>query len=153
MEKNMDISQFIDNVVAGNAAAAKENLNNILSARAFEAIDGQKKELAKSLFGGNSGESEVEVQNTEEVTDDEEAYAEEVEHDGEQLDEVSFKTATNAYKARRSKEQDYHPGGPTGPENVTKSGKYKSSQTAKRMVKKFGDRAVNRIDRLEKTYG
>ncbi len=24
MEKNMDISQFIDNVVAGNAAAAKE---------------------------------------------------------------------------------------------------------------------------------
>lgn len=62
----MDISQFIDNVVAGNAAAAKENLNDILSARAFEAIDGQKKELAKGLFGGNSEESEVEVQNTEE---------------------------------------------------------------------------------------
>lgn len=67
----MDISQFIDNVVAGNAAAAKENLNDILSARAFEAIDGQKKELAKSLFGGNSEESETEVQNTEdEVTEE-----------------------------------------------------------------------------------
>lgn len=67
----MDISQFIDNVVAGNAAAAKENLNDILSARAFEAIDGQKKELAKSLFGGNSEESESEVQNTEdEVTEE-----------------------------------------------------------------------------------
>ena len=73
--------------------------------------------------------------------------------DQDQLDEVSFKTASNAYKARRSKEQDYHPGGPTGPENVTKSGKYKSSLTADRMEKKFGDRAVNRIDRLEKTYG
>lgn len=67
----MDISQFIDNVVAGNAAAAKENLNDILSARAFEAIDGQKKELAKSLFGGNSEESEVEVQNTEEEVTEE----------------------------------------------------------------------------------
>lgn len=67
----MDISQFINNVVAGNAAAAKENLNDILSARAFEAIDGQKKELAKSLFGGDSEESEIEVQNTEdEVTEE-----------------------------------------------------------------------------------
>ena len=81
---------------------------------------------------------------------EEEEYDDE---DQEQLDEVSFKTASNAYKARRSKEQDYHPGGPTGPENVTKSGKYKSSQTANRMEKKFGDRAVNRINRLEKTYG
>ena len=63
----MDISQFIDNVVAGNAAAAKENLNDILSAKAFEAIDGQKKDLAKSLFGGNSEQTEndLEVQETE----------------------------------------------------------------------------------------
>jgi len=73
--------------------------------------------------------------------------------DQEQLDEVSFKAATNAYKSRRSREQDDHPGGPTSPKNVTKSGEYKSSLTANRMQKKFGDRAVNRIDRLEKTYG
>ena len=65
----MDISQFIDNVVAGNAAAAKENLNDILSAKAFEAIDGQKKDLARNLFGGNSeqfeNDNEVDVQETE----------------------------------------------------------------------------------------
>jgi hypothetical protein len=66
MEKNMDISQFIDNVVAGNAAAARENLNDLLSTKAFEAIDGQKKELATNLFGGNSEENEIEVQDTEE---------------------------------------------------------------------------------------
>lgn len=69
----MDISQFINNVVAGNAAIAKQTLNDILSAKAFEAIDGQKKELAKNLFGGNSETTEdnVEIQNTEdEVTEE-----------------------------------------------------------------------------------
>jgi hypothetical protein len=65
----MDISQFIDNVVAGNAAAAKEGLNDLLSAKAFEAINDQKKELAKSLFGGNNEEtnSEIETQDAEET--------------------------------------------------------------------------------------
>ena len=69
----MDISQFIDNVVAGNAAAAKENLNDILSAKAFEAIDDQKKGLASQLFGGNTEqvEDETEIQNTkDEVTEE-----------------------------------------------------------------------------------
>lgn len=59
----MNISQFIDDVVAGNASAAKETLNDILSAKAFENIDAQKKELARSLFGGN--QEEVEIQDTE----------------------------------------------------------------------------------------
>ncbi len=69
----MDISQFINNVVSGNAADAKENLNDILSAKAFEAIDGQKKELARNLFGGNSGteEQEVEIQNSEDEATEE----------------------------------------------------------------------------------
>ena len=69
----MDISQFIDNVVSGNAAEAKENLNDILSAKAFQAIDAQKKQLAGSLFGGNNEqvESEDEVQNPEdEITEE-----------------------------------------------------------------------------------
>jgi hypothetical protein len=64
MEKNMSISQFIDDVVAGNASAAKETLNDILSAKAFENIDAHKKELARSVFGGNQ---EVEVQDTEDT--------------------------------------------------------------------------------------
>lgn len=63
----MDISQFIDNVVAGNAAAAKQNLNDILSSKAFEAIDGQKKNLSKSLFNGISDDTETsaQIQDTE----------------------------------------------------------------------------------------
>jgi PHD/YefM family antitoxin component YafN of YafNO toxin-antitoxin module len=81
----MNISQFIDDVVAGNASAAKETLNDILSAKAFESIDMQKKELARSVFGGQQ-------ESFEEITDDEEAYAEDVEVDGEQLDELSKST-------------------------------------------------------------
>jgi hypothetical protein len=76
--------------------------------------------------------------------------------DQDQLDEVSFKAASTAYKARRSREQDDVPtalGGSVNPKNVAKSGEYKSSQTANRMEKKFGNRATKRIDRLEKTYG
>ena len=73
----MNISQFIDDVVAGNASAAKETLNDILSAKAFESIDMQKKELARSVFGGQQ-------ESFEEITDDEESYAEEVENLSEQ---------------------------------------------------------------------
>ena len=63
----MDIKSFIDNVAAGNAAEAKEGLNDLLSARAFEAIDGRKVELAQNLFGGK--EEQVEVQGTEETAE------------------------------------------------------------------------------------
>ena len=63
----MDIKSFIDNVAAGNAAEAKEGLNDLLSARAFEAIDGRKNELAQNLFG--SKEEQVEVQGTEETAE------------------------------------------------------------------------------------
>lgn len=67
----MDISNFINDVVLGNAANAKENLNDILSAKAFDAIDTQKKELSHTLFGGNFSESdtEVEVQHNEDEVD------------------------------------------------------------------------------------
>ena len=63
----MDIKSFIDNVAAGNAAEAKEGLNDLLSARAFEAIDGRKTELAQNLFG--SKEEQTEVQGTEETAE------------------------------------------------------------------------------------
>jgi len=58
----MDISQFINDVAAGNAAQAQEGLNDILSTRAFEAIDARKKELAQTIFGGTP--EEIEVQDT-----------------------------------------------------------------------------------------
>ena len=65
----MDIKTFIDNVAAGNAAEAKEGLTDLLSARAFEAIDGRKTELAQNLFGSKEEQTEVEVQGTEETAE------------------------------------------------------------------------------------
>ena len=57
----MDTQTFIQNVAAGEASQAKELLNDLLSARAFEALDAKKQEIAKSLY--NNGE-DIEVQDT-----------------------------------------------------------------------------------------
>lgn len=89
----MQIQEVINHIAAGDSAAAKEGIENVLSAKAFDALQSRKQEMAATLFGGQE-------QEYEEVTDDEEAYAEDVEHDGEQLDEVSFSTATKVYKQR-----------------------------------------------------
>jgi hypothetical protein len=67
MEKIMDTQSFINSIATGNAAEAKDVLNNLLSAKAFEAIDAKKVEIAQTLFGNNEVESEVEVQDTEET--------------------------------------------------------------------------------------
>lgn len=61
----MTINQFIDQVANGEAADAKSTLNDLLSARAFEALDAKKIEIGKTLFGGR--EEQVEVQDTEET--------------------------------------------------------------------------------------
>ena len=58
----MDVSNFINNVASGNAIDAKESLNDLLSARAFEALDAKKTELAQSLFTDKE-----EVQDTKET--------------------------------------------------------------------------------------
>ena len=66
----METSEFIDHLAAGNAAAAKEALNDMLSARAFEALEGRKVELAKNLYNGKEDEStdsDIEVQDTEDT--------------------------------------------------------------------------------------
>ena len=63
----MNVSNFIDSVASGNAIEAKESLNDLLSARAFEALDARKQELAQSVFTGN----EPEVQDTEETAKEE----------------------------------------------------------------------------------
>jgi hypothetical protein len=67
MEKIMDTQTFINSVASGNASEAKDVLNDILSARAFEAIDAKKVEIAQTLFGGEN--TEVEVQDTEETAE------------------------------------------------------------------------------------
>lgn len=57
----MDTQSFIDRVAAGNAVEAQQVLNDLLSAKAFEALDAKKVELAQTIF---NGEAEVEVQDT-----------------------------------------------------------------------------------------
>jgi hypothetical protein len=61
----MSTSIFIEQLAAGHAADAKETLSNLLSARAFEALDARKQELGATLFGS---QVEEEVEQVEEVT-------------------------------------------------------------------------------------
>jgi hypothetical protein len=62
MENNMTAETFINQLASGQASDAKETLADLLSARAFEALDARKQELANALFNGQ--EDTVEVQNT-----------------------------------------------------------------------------------------
>jgi hypothetical protein len=62
MENNMTTETFINQLAAGQASDAKETLADLLSARAFEALDARKQELATALFNGQ--EDKVEVQDT-----------------------------------------------------------------------------------------
>ena len=63
----MDTQTFIDRVAAGNAVEAQQVLNDLLSAKAFEALDAKKVELAQTIFNGEAekqDELNVEVQDT-----------------------------------------------------------------------------------------
>lgn len=57
----METSQFIDQLAAGQAADARQTLTDLLSSRAFEALEGRKQDLAKSLFSGQEVETQEEV--------------------------------------------------------------------------------------------
>ena len=54
---DMTTATFIDQLAAGQAAEAKETLADLLSAKAFEALDAKKQELATTLFGGQEEQS------------------------------------------------------------------------------------------------
>lgn len=56
----MNTQDFIDRVAEGKASDAQEALKDILSARAFEALDSRKHELASNLFGGQQEETAAE---------------------------------------------------------------------------------------------
>ena len=61
--------QFIDQLAAGESSAAKESLENMISTKAFEALDSYKKEMASSIFGGQKETTEAQSSedNTQEV--------------------------------------------------------------------------------------
>jgi len=56
----MDTRQFIDLLGAGEGAEAKTALEELISAKAFEALDAKKQEIGSILFNGR--EQEVETQ-------------------------------------------------------------------------------------------
>ena len=62
----MEIQDILNNIAAGENIAAKEGIENVLSAKAFDALQSRKQEMAATLFGGQE-------QSHEEVTDDEES--------------------------------------------------------------------------------
>lgn len=61
----MNIDDIINNIAAGDNVAAKESIENVLSAKAFDALQGRKQEIASALFGGQEIEN-----NTEEETEE-----------------------------------------------------------------------------------
>jgi len=65
----MDIQDIINNIAAGENVAAKQGLEDALSAKAFDALQGRKQEIASTLYAGQE-------EQPEEVTDDEETEEE-----------------------------------------------------------------------------
>ena len=54
----MNIQDIINNIAEGDNLAAKEGLEHVLSAKAFDALQGYKQEIAATLYGGQEQESE-----------------------------------------------------------------------------------------------
>ena len=59
----MDTIDFINNVSVGNASEAKDILTDMLSTRAFEALNARKIDIAQTLF--NDKEEEQQEDDTE----------------------------------------------------------------------------------------
>lgn len=66
----MDARQIIDMLGAGQSAEAKSGLEELLSAKAFEALEAKKQEVASTLFNGVVDEP-VEDDTTDEVETEE----------------------------------------------------------------------------------
>jgi hypothetical protein len=55
------MTKFIDQIATGDSVGAKETMSDMLSAKAFEALDARKQELASTLFGGQQQEEQEET--------------------------------------------------------------------------------------------
>jgi hypothetical protein len=66
----MDARQVIDMLGAGQNAEAKDALEELLSARAFDALEAKKQDVASALFNGRTEEqpeSEEQIEYEEET--------------------------------------------------------------------------------------
>jgi hypothetical protein len=165
----MNTQRFLQQVASGEALQAKETLNDILSARAFEALDIKKQEIAQTLY--NNGEN-IEVQDTadSEVEDEELLTQEEFESLSEedqelylealeQLDELSKTTLRNYLKGSRAENQGSL--GSAGrmsdkarslgrTEQDKEDGRYEGAKTAKRKLAAMKE-YVEELDELSKS--
>ena len=98
------MANFIDQIATGDALGAKNTMSDMLSAKAFEALDARKQELAASLFGGSQVQEEG-VEQVEEgtmtgitlgakVKNKQGGYNQDVHHKGEKIGHIE------AYKHR-----------------------------------------------------
>ena len=53
----MDIKDFIDASIDGNAVEAQQALSDVISARAMEVLSNRKTEIAQNLYNGKETES------------------------------------------------------------------------------------------------
>lgn len=70
------MTDFIDLIASGEASQAKDTLNDMLSSKAFQALEIRKQEIAQKLYGNNVIDNS-EVENTETVETNETEYTEE----------------------------------------------------------------------------
>ena len=110
--------QFIEQLAIGDSSAAKDTLENIISNKAFEALDIYKKEMASSIFGGVNESEETNKNLTHlfskhfgHVYDDEQSQANKVRDTvskkyGEHVASDMMKHSNHAYDAsfKRGKE-------------------------------------------------
>jgi hypothetical protein len=135
----MQIQEIINHIAAGESVAAKESIENVLSAKAFDALQGRKQEMAATLFGGQEQSHE---EDTDYEEDEEVAYAEGVEHDGEPLDEVSLELARKVYKKRADNAYS----------NQSSSNVDKQVKSREVIGKRFGLKGKQMAKGIEKKY-
>ena len=57
------MTSFVDQIATNDAVGAKQTMSDMLAAKAFQALDARKREIASTLFGGiNQEEQETEEQ-------------------------------------------------------------------------------------------
>ena len=118
----METKNFINSVSIGNAAEARDTLTDMLSTRAFEALNARKIDIAQTLFNNDVVEEEVEL--TQEEYD--------------QLDELSKEKYQN-YLSASKKEVGKHNSG----SQLSRYGDTAGDRGSKQAGKNYQDRELN----------
>jgi len=109
--------KFINQIATGDAIGAKNTMSDMLSAKAFEALDTRKQELDASLFGVLPQEEVEEEQLNLEDFSLEELKEFMVSEDFEQLDELSKGTVRSYLKGVKKENDPRVHGDSAGPAN------------------------------------